>query len=279
MKNIILVVLYNEIITKTHSFISLEKSFKKLNRSIDEYEVLFWDNSKADINDKHVAEAKSRLAQLGVVTKYINTPENLALSKLYNKVIENYYYEKDYLFVLDQDSDFDHGYFLAFEKIINLKNPNVILPIVKFKDRIVSPTKVLYLKGFYYNRPPEGFINSKTVSAINSGMIISLQFIAKHGYRYNEKLRNYCTDDNFMQFVRKLNGSVYVMDYSFDHDLSLCTLNSNSDSLRTRYNEMVRSKKILYSRNFLEIAFVNIYFFAHRSYMALKYKDLEYFKG
>lgn len=279
MKNIILVVLYNEIITKTHSFISLEKAFEDSARCAESYEVLFWDNSNASVNEEHVAEAISRLRKLGLATKYINTPENLALSKLYNRVLELYQNEKDYLFVLDQDSEFDSGYFTAFENIINQHTPDVVLPVVKFKEQIVSPTKILYLKGFYYDSAPKGFINSSTVSAINSGMIIALSYIMKHRYRYNEQLRNYCTDDDIMQFVRKTKGSVFVMDYSFDHDLSLCTLNTNSDSLRARYNEMVRSKKILHSRNIFESAFVNAYFFAHRAYMAMKYKDIKYFKG
>jgi len=279
MKNIILVVLYNEIITKTHSFISLEKAFENSAHSAEGYEVLFWDNSSASINEAHVDEAISKLTGLGLTAKYINTPENLALSKLYNRVIELYQNEKDYLFVLDQDSEFDSGYFSTFESITNQQTPDVILPVVKFKEQIVSATKILYLKGFYYDSAPKGFISSSTVSAINSGMIIALSYIVKHGYRYNEQLRNYCTDDDIMQFVRKTKGSVFVMDYSFEHDLSLCTLNANSDSLRTRYNEMVRSRKILHSRNIFESAIVNVYFFAHRAYMAMKYKDIKYFKG
>lgn len=279
MKNIILVVLYNEIITKTHSFISLVKAFENSAHRAEGYEVLFWDNSDASINEEHVTAAISILTSLGLAAKYINTPENLALSKLYNQVIELYHNDKDYLFVLDQDSEFDNGYFSAFESIINQNAPDVLLPVVKFKEQIVSPTKILYLKGFYYDSAPTGFINSSTISAINSGMIIALSYIRKYGYRYNERLRNYCTDDDIMQFVRKTKGSVYVMDYSFEHDLSLCTLNANSDSLRVRYNEMVRSKKILHSRNIFESAFVNAYFFAHRAYMALKYKDIKYFKG
>lgn len=279
MKNIILVVLYNEIITKTHSFISLVKAFENSAHNAESYEILFWDNSKANVNEEHVTEAVSTLTRLGLTATYINTPENLALSRLYNRVIARYQNEKDYLFVLDQDSEFDNGYFSAFEGTISQHTPDVILPVVKFKEQIVSPTKVLYLKGFYYDRAPAGFINSGTASAINSGMIIALSYIRKYGYRYNEQLRNYCTDDDIMQFVRKTKGSVFVMDYSFEHDLSLCTLNANSDSLRARYNEMVRSKKILHSRNIFESAFVNAYFFAHRTYMALKYKDMKYFKG
>ncbi|WP_262370001.1 glycosyltransferase, partial [Serratia marcescens] len=195
------------------------KAFENPEVSSKEYEIVFWDNSEACINEKYVTEAISRLTRLGIVTNYINTPENLALSKLYNKIIESYQFEKNYLFVLDQDSEFDDGYFLEFEKIIKSNNPDVILPIVKFKDQIVSPTRIIYLKGFYYNRAPRGFVNSKMVSAINSGMIISLQFIMKHGYRYNEQLRNYCTDDDIMQFVRKIKGSIYAMDYMFEHDL------------------------------------------------------------
>lgn len=279
MKNIILVVLYNEIITESQTFTSLVKAFLNKKGMADNYTVLFWDNSTAEVNKNYIDKALVSIKEVGLAAKYVNTPENIALSKIYNRVINEFIEERDYLFILDQDSDFDEGYFSSFHNITSKNNPDIILPIVNFKEQIVSPTKVFYLKGFYYKKAPHGFISNRNVSAINSGMIVSFSYIKKKTFRYNEKLRNYCTDDDIMQFVRKNETTVYVMDYAFEHDLSLCTLNLNSDSLRNRYNEMVRSKKILYSRNIVENIFVGLYFTIHRIYMATKYKDAKYLKG
>ncbi|MBB6114516.1 hypothetical protein F4826_001394 [Rahnella inusitata] len=278
MKNIILVVLYNEIITECETFRAILSSFESKGERKKDYRVVFWDNSIKHYNKAYIKNAQQALERLGLESVYIETPENIALSKIYNTIIDQST-DEDYLMIFDQDSSFDGVYFNTFEKSIKNNLPNIILPVVTFKNKIVSPTKILYLKGFYYDIPPKGLISSKHISAINSGMIISLNFIKKYNFRYNNKLKNYCTDDDIMKFVRNKNGTVFVMDYSFEHDLSLSTLNSNSDSLRIRYNEMIKSKKIVYSSSIFEKVFVALYFSMHRCYMCLRFRDLKYLKG
>lgn len=278
MKNIVLVVLYNEIITKSETFKALVSSFERKDARVKDYRVVFWDNSNKDYNKNYIGNAQLTLENLGLESVYIETPDNIALSKIYNTIIEQST-DEDYLMIFDQDSSFNGDYFNVFEESIKQTLPDIILPVVTFKNKIVSPTKIIYLKGFYYDTPPKGLVSNKHISAINSGMIISLNFIKKNNFRYNNKLRNYCTDDDIMKFVRNKDATVFVMDYSFEHDLSLSTLNSNSESLRTRYNEMINSKKIVYSNSIFEKSFVALYFGLHRFYMCLRFRDLKYLKG
>ncbi|MBP4043186.1 hypothetical protein ACB288_07115 [Aeromonas taiwanensis] len=278
MKNIILVVLYNRRILESETYCSLLNIFIKKEISEKKYEVLFWDNSPSHVNLDCIDVATGNLRKLGLKAAYFNCPDNKPLSQVYNKVIKDSIADKQYLFIFDQDTTFDCNYFKQFEKSTRDKEYNILLPVVRFRDKIVSPTKIFYIKGVYFHTSPKGEVAGCKISAINSGMALSLKFLAQHGFEYNEKLRNYCTDDDLMLFARSVEASVFVLDYELEHDLSFSTLNENSDSLRERYNEMVRAKKIIYSRNKIEKYVMCFYFSTHRLYMALKYFDVKYLK-
>ena len=275
MKYLILVVLYKQKITDSTTYLSLKKTFSQDGDLAKNYKVVFWDNSPNHFNISSAAEIRS---ENFFDLDYIPSAENKPLSHVYNEAIKTYSDHYDYIMIFDQDSAFDERYFKEFNSVISNKSYDVILPVVKFKDRIVSPTKILFMKGFYYDVAPHGEIEIKTLSAINSGMILSFAFINKHNFQYNEKIKNYCTDDNVMMFLRRNNGRAYILKYEIEHDLSFSTLNDNSDSLRQRYNEMVNARQVLYSRNIVETLFTRFYFVLHRIYMSLKYKDIKYLK-
>ncbi|EFE23634.1 hypothetical protein EDWATA_01323 [Edwardsiella tarda ATCC 23685] len=279
MKIVILIVLYKQKIIDSRSYQSLQKILNEESLLWSNYELVFWDNSPAEVNQKYIEKIKKNMQIHGLLMKYINTPQNIALSEIYNTTLDIYEKTANYLCIFDQDSIFGSDYLHAFNKAIKSCEYDILLPLVKFKEKFVSPTKIYYLKGFYFDSPPNGAISIRNLSAINSGMIISLKFTLKHHYRYNNKIRNYCTDDNIMMFMRKNNAKVFILDYIMEHDLSFCTLNDNSDSLRYRYIEMLKAKKILYSRNIFERMLVGIYFTIHKIYMAIKYKEIKYFKG
>ncbi|MED9686934.1 hypothetical protein RCN26_11630, partial [Escherichia marmotae] len=175
-------------------------------------------------------------------------------------------------------SEFDRGY---IEEIINValeQSPELMLPIIYFKNKIVSPSKINYIKGNYYKCIPRGRINAKKISAINSGMVISLHYIKKIGFEYNKYLKNYCTDDYFMRQFRKFGNYAYILNYSFKHDLSLSTLNDNSEILKERYKLMKEGRYIVYSENRFDKIAIRVYFSIHKLYMAFKYKDISYLK-
>lgn len=279
MNNVILVVLYKEVMSNTETYQSILKSFSESVLSAGCYEVVFWDNSPDGFDKGNTKESIEKLKGFGLAVKYYNSPENMPLSAIYNRVLDDYHDSKDYLLIFDQDSKFDGDYFVEFEKTIAKSQCDIILPVIKYKNKIVSPTRVIYLKGFYFKYPPRGSLSISNLSAINSGMIVSLKFICANSFRYNSHLKNYCTDDDIMLFARKIKAKIYILNFEMEHDLSFCTLNINSDGLRERYNEMVRAKKIIYSRCFLERIFIKCYFLIHGLYMAFKYSDIKYLKG
>lgn len=97
--------------------------------------------------------------------------------------------------LLDQDSIFGPEYFQEFYNAEKRSNVDLFLPKIMHKGRIISPTKIYYAKGFYYKEIASGFISSKKLGAINSGMIISSKYLIRTRFSYDIRLGNYCTDD------------------------------------------------------------------------------------
>ena len=170
-KFLILIVLYKCKVKESLSFISLLESSEYLSNS----KLILWDNSPSiqsvDVNNI------SSFQQ----AEYIHTPENMSLSKIYNRVIqENEKY--DYMIILDQDSSFSSDYLEKINKAIN-KHPtiNLFLPLIKSDKTIVSPGNYKIFKGSYWKKEKYGIINSKNILAINSGMVINFNYL-KNSY-------------------------------------------------------------------------------------------------
>ncbi|WP_140919902.1 glycosyltransferase [Limnobaculum xujianqingii] len=278
MKISILVVIYNENILYTETYKSLVTSFSIVEKTKINYDVIFWDNSEKNFNSDNVDLVIADFERLNVNVQYINTPENVALSALYNKTLSNIKGGSDYVILLDQDSEFDIAYFSELEQVITEFSPDIILPIIYYHSKVVSPTRIFFVKGSYFDVPPYGFTRLD-ISAINSGMIICLDFVVRTDFSYNPSIRNYCTDDDIMRHARRYLGKMYVMKYSFNHHLTLSTLNENSEKLRLRYKEMIKSKTIVFGDTVFKKLMVTSYFVIHRFYMALKYRDWKYLWG
>lgn len=106
----------------------------------------FWDNSPDGFNKGNTSESIQKLKGFGLTVKYFNSPENMPLSAIYNTSLDDYCHNKDYLMIFDQDSKFDGNYFIEFEKSIGRSQYDIVLPVIKYKNKIVSPTRVIYLK-------------------------------------------------------------------------------------------------------------------------------------
>ncbi|MEE9684329.1 glycosyltransferase [Lelliottia amnigena] len=274
MKKIkILVVLYKESLGSSATIDSLKKIFPAAYDKA-EFELSIWDNSPAPQSEKEINIFKKNCSGLKWVN-YHHDPMNSSLSHVYNQIISDAN-ENDYFILLDQDSLFDKNFIKEFLDVAEKHSPELILPVIKFKKVIVSPSKINFIKGEYFNSAPQGMIELKRLSAINSGMIISANYVQKNHFKYDVKLKNYCTDDYFMRVFRKKGKSVYVLNYVFEHELTLSTLNDNSEQLKERYRSMKEGKYIVYSDTCINRLAIRIYFFLHRFYMAFKYKDRDY---
>jgi len=157
------------------------------------------------------------------------------------------------------------------------KEISLFLPIIKYKSKIVSPTKKYFLKGFYFKEKPVGIQKALNISAINSGMIISFKYLQKKFRGYDERLKFYGTDTYFMMEYCKNEEYLFVLDYEIEHDLTLSTLNDPSDKLVKAYHEMLEAWGILYSDSILKYI-TKPYIYIHSIYTAIKYKNKDFLK-
>lgn len=264
MTNLVLIVTYNVPLMESATIKSLIDSIDE----IKDYSIFIWDNSE---NESKHEELKNIFESNGVNLIYEHHPENMPLSRLYNNIIFRYKDKFDYLFLLDHDSSFDGGFFSEVRDKKE-KGINLFLPIIKYKDTIVSPTKKFFLKGFYFKRKPYGIQRASNISAINSGMVISFDFLKKSFIGYDERLKFYGTDDYFMMEYCKYENELFILNYEFEHDLTLSTLNPSSDQLVNSYKQMLDAWDLIYSKSSLRYL-VKLYRVIHSTYTAIKYKN------
>ncbi|TYK64721.1 hypothetical protein [Colwellia echini] len=273
----ILIVLYNKSVFESKTLMALLN-----NKGLKQYvnNILIWDNSKAPLSSIEL-DKLSPLYGSNISIVYKHSKVNLPLSSVYNVFFDEYESKSSHLCILDDDSDISDGFFHAWSVMLK-SNPkaSLYLPNIFHHSILVSPTKRFFLKGFYFKDVQKGKYKNNNLSAINSGMIISTDYLRRYLFRYNEKLKAYGTDDFFMvnfQRNKKQNSNVYacILNYSFSHDLTLSTLNNDSIELQNRYGLLLDSWKIIYNERRVTVF---VYSLIHSLYMSSRYCNLNYFK-
>jgi hypothetical protein len=178
-----------------------------------ELRIVVWDNSpRPQVVD---------WAALGQTGTYISTPDNLGLSTIYNRVIALHLHPEEYMLLLDQDSELPPD-FLEKAAAAILVHPDVdlFLPMVRANARWASPVTYLCGWGRQWQSGAVGSMPSKQVCAINSGMIISSSYLLGSFPVYDERLRFYGTDTQFMLDYMDRRSRLFVIDSVIMHDLS-----------------------------------------------------------
>ena len=188
-----LVVLYNKACEESETLKSISKWKEKIR-------IVIFDNSTIEnSNDKYCL-------QEGFL--YFSKGKNLGLSKAYNYSIDHLKLEdEDYVIILDDDTVLSDEYLEEVHRSIHL-GKDVLLPIVRCGQDIISPTNIKFKCGSKMVKSVHE-LDFKQMSAINSGMVVSAKVYKK--IRYNEKLFLDCIDHEFMRMVRKFKFSIYIL--------------------------------------------------------------------
>lgn len=236
--------------------------------------LLIWDNSP---NPHHVTEFPPLVFE---DVTYVSTPENFGLSAIYNKVIKKYLQLNEYLLLLDQDSSIPIDFFERFHQHSS-KHPEIdlFLPTIRANGRFVSPLPYFYGWGKYWKQPRIGIQRSKFCSAINSGMLISSKYLKGDFLGYDERLRFYGTDTQFMVTYATKRKHFFIMDAVIDHDLSFFAANGKERihkflEMKNAY-DFIYEKHPLYRRalnSLVMIGVSTVYALRHRSLYFLKKK-------
>lgn len=239
--------------------------------------VLIWDNSPTPCNWEDLSTIRQQIPLSEV--EYLSNPGNSTLSSVYNAV-RNRKDIKGYSFVVlfDHDSIFCKDFFrehrIAYD---NNKGCNLFLPVVIYKNTVVSPARKYLFRGVYYKKPPLGYIISKNITAINSGMIISTFYYTHDFTGYDKRLNNYGTDDYFMRQYNNNKQGIFVMDYSMQHDLSCCALNTDSNELLMRLKDSNHALIVINSGNIFKLIAIFLYIVMRGLYYSVRYKCARFF--
>jgi len=197
-----------------------------------------WDNSPIPCG----SEETDALDFGALDVTYVACPENKALSKVYNTVLENVRY--DFAIILDQDTDIPVEYFdCCVDQIRQFEGQNLFLPIVKSDGLIVSPGKLMCFKGRHVPDPVLGKRSAERVLAITSGMMISKRYLSRP--RFDERLSLYGIDTKFMLDYAEVERSIVVMPFVLQHDTALWS-DIDADSMLFRASSLTASWRIVF---------------------------------
>lgn len=235
-----------------------------------ELRIIVWDNSPRP----HDVDWRA----LGQTGAYISTPDNLGLSTIYNRVIGQHLQVDEHLLLLDQDSELPTDFLeKAAAAIAVHPKVDLFLPMVRANSRWASPVTYFCGWGRQWRSGVVGCIPSKRVCAINSGMIISSAYLHGSFPGYDERLRFYGTDTQFMLDYMDRRCRLCVIDSVIMHDLSFF---SGPPAKRAEKFKVMRAAYyFIYERRpYIQQIAVKLMMFAMTIRYAIRHRGIDFFR-
>lgn len=270
---LILIVLYNKMPKESPTIVSLSKIDDRYKPN---FRCIVCDNSKNIFDDQQKRELDCLL--YGIEHQYIyNEGKNKPLSQIYNETIKMLY-SNEYLVIFDDDSVFDSE---LFEKSCIAINENsdidLFLPIIRDNRTIVSPAILKGFKGHYIKKIKTGRINCRNVTAINSGMIIKATYLKERFEGYDERIKFYFTDNDFMSKYNSSHSELFVLDYRMNHTLNFYKRGEDFEKKKIRFKDLRRSYLILMRRKGIVYYLLSqVYLFVYSIKFSIQQRDIRF---
>lgn len=267
----ILVVLYNRLPIDSETIQSIIAAKNAVSHCA---ELILWDNSSCKLSDSELLVLDDILK--GINYKYYADGNNTYLSVIYNRVI-NEINQDDYLLILDHDSIFDQSFFIELiQAISNNPNVNLFLPLILSHNKIVSPANNYYFYGSYWKKIKLGLIKTKRLIAINSGMTISGHYLKNKFVGYNEKIKFYGTDNDFMNNYTSDNEYLYVLNAKINHTLDFHD-SKDLDNILKRFEDIKYGFFILTKSQGQIVYFLSkVYFFLYQMKLCINNRTIKF---
>jgi glycosyltransferase involved in cell wall biosynthesis len=206
----ILIVVYNETpqtSTTTRTIVGLA--------GIKSASIVIWDNSE---NSQDLV-FRSFFSKNGCKFNYVHTPENLALSVIYNRVAD--LSDDDFLLILDQDTILPCDYLQIFYKAYaDFTECKLFVPTIRTGKKLISPSPYFAGWGRSWHIARSGPYPTKNMTIVNSGLIANLALFRREGVRYNEGIKFYGTDTDFFRTYARREKAFNILPVTIDHDSS-----------------------------------------------------------
>lgn len=217
------IVIYKEKLENTNTFLSLNKALPA-NQVLN---LLVYDNSPYSQEVKAVNEKFN--------ITYIHDPLNPGVSSAYNYAATFAVGKKEWLLVLDQDTNFEINIFEEYFSAIN-KNKSIFLfaPVLKVNaNLLLSPCK-FYVYGKHLKSIDFGIQCFKNNSPVNSGILVQVDAFQKVG-GYNDKVPLDLSDHQFIERFRKHYKHYVVINSIGYQNYSVIEDNKEKQLARFRY--------------------------------------------
>lgn len=169
------------------------KEVSAFNQSYEDLRKTLLDNS----TDETIKEENKKFCQDSNI-KYFDNGGNVGLAKAYNRAIADLE-EGEALAIFDEDTFIPDDFIK--EAVKGLEEADIVVPIVKSGDKIISPSSLAGKKVVKYS--------GKNLTAINSGTVIKKEVFDKIG-GYNEDMFLDYIDHEFMERCLKTKVKVKV---------------------------------------------------------------------
>ncbi len=200
-------VVYNCPIPQSSTWQSITEESQRLGVAFD---VMIYDNSPT----------AQRSPETSINLHYRHDQTNAGVSKAYNEGFQlAQQLKKKWLLLLDQDSSFPPGWIELYASAANEDDQNVIVPIARSGEKIVSPFNYWLCHGSSPKKMESGIISLQSNYAINSGLLIPTQLFEKTG-GYDELVPLDFSDFVFMHKLKKTKAHLHVVDLPLNHQLS-----------------------------------------------------------
>lgn len=266
-------VCYKEKYWETISFRNLVKSHR-INDDDEVLSIFVVDNT--DISDWN---AKTEINDNKIKILYCRLDQNPGISAAYNKAFfyafENAY---EWLVFMDQDTVLPNNFYSIYYSAAKRNNflLPIKLPIIYYAaGKILSPAKYINYRSYPMKVSVDSCtIDSKEVSAINTGLMVSTKFYKQNG-KYNENLRLDFCDHDFIERAKMTVKEFEILPLTLNQDFSSHT--DNVFAALSRYKLYLRDLQVYKNnRNKLKILlFVDL---PRILKLTFKFKTLEFIK-
>lgn len=269
LKNIsIVIVLYNTKLESSITFKSLTDCFRDEDNS--KIDLIIYDNSpsRQDIVPDNFP--------MWNIT-YIHDENNPGVSKAYNEASKvAITLGKEWLLLTDQDTQFPRVSILEYIKSANEHNDiKLFVPYLKSGEINFSPSKYYFSRGFIWKKPLPGIHSFKNKMLLNSGIFVNLDAFKSVG-GYNEKVKLYFSDFEFINKFKKKYNIFYLVDFVCKHELS-DVVKVDIDAAKKRFYYYCEGgyQSSISKFNFMQL-FITI--FLRSMKLSLKYRNFVFLK-
>jgi len=208
------IVVYEKEVANCETFITLNKLFSTKSGQLD---IVIYDNSKNP--DNQVTSYKTEYPKFNL--HYIHNEKNAGIGVAYNEAAKiGVSLKKEFLCLLDQDSEIPEEYFsIFFESKNKYLTVNLFSPVVSSNNIVISPSSFYLGRSWIKNKKEVGLLNTTNHSIINSGSVIRLAEFNRLG-GYEPSLPLDFSDHYFFFKYKRLNTHFFVMPVYLEHQLS-----------------------------------------------------------